>query len=271
MEAGGLLSGSSARTARDRGASLAARLRRDWPPALKTAPEDDRRAPILAALMFIRSGAETSPRQLKIIGHLGPGTAEEAATLQSGLAAGERLPLLSLSAPTLARLSPERRSLVKRVVLSLMAANGKLNLFEAAAGLMLKKSLGLTFLPPAAAEPAAGYFDEIKKTQAGVGQVLSALAHTGGRGPAEAEAAFKAAWVHFNQWPPQAPAPRETLTIQSLLANLEYLAAGTDQIKRNLILAAVTSALHEPPATEPEYEFLWALAAALEVDLPMGG
>jgi hypothetical protein len=184
-----------------------------------------------------------------------------------------RLPLLSLAAPALRRLGPEEKENLNRLIRALIAADGRLSLFEVAAAQTLKKSLGLSLYKAAgegAGDPPTPPLDYTRQLQSDAALLLSALAHAGSEDPEEARAAFQAAAAHLSdQWPPLPFRPRNEIKIRDLPPLLDRLAQAPGRTKGLLTAAAVTWVYHDQTVTPGEYELLRALAAALDRPLPL--
>ena len=249
--------------------SAAQKLFAEIPESLRGAADDPARVPALVAAVFLHHDPGLKEAQRKIItGLLNAETAARAFEYKAILKEEMRLPLLGLVSPTLKLIDQACRDQLGRTVKALAAADGKLDLFEIAALQILKKPLGLA--PPASSGTgmnAPG--DYVKMLQEDVVTVLSILAHVGTEDYEEARLAFSAGLVHFNQWPSFAIAPAEVATARELSRALDRLGNAPERIKKLLVLATVTTALHDHQVTQKEYELLRALAAALDTPLPL--
>jgi hypothetical protein len=246
------------------------RLLESLPGELRAAAADPGAAPLLAAAVFLQN--DDPPTAAKQTALIRQALGEEAALRAAGfgllMTPDSRLPLLGLAAPALKRLAEKEK--MNRLVKALIAADGRLSLFEVAAAQVLKKSLGLTLGSPAGGAASSPPLDFSRQLQGDVALLLSALAHAGSDDPLEAEAAFKAAAAHFSsQWPPLPFRPRDGIKTRDILPLLDRLARAPGQIKARLTAAAVTCIYHDQKVTPGEYELARALAAALDRPLPL--
>ena len=249
--------------------TAAKKLFSEIPEELRGAADDPVRAPALVASVFIHNDPGLEAAQLKIItGLLNAETASKSFAYKALLRDEMRLPLLGLVSPTLKLLDQAGRDQLGRAVKALAAADGKLDLFEIAALQILKKNLGLA-APALSGIGMNAPGDYVKMLQEDVVTVLSILAYIGTEDPEEARLAFSAGLVHFNQWPSFAIAPAEVATAQELSRALGRLGSAPERIKKLLVLATVATALHDHRVTQKEYELLRALAAALDIPLPL--
>ena len=253
------------------GQSLAAaqKLFSEIPPGLREAARDPARVSVLTAAVFIQDEPTLKAKQLALITRfVNGGSAGLAVEYKAGLRDEMRLPLLGLAAPTFKKVDLAGRERLGRLVKALVAADGKLDLFEIAACQILKKPLNLA--PAAAGGNGLNSLGEyVKILQEDVVTFLSILAHIGTDNPGDARAAFSAGLAHFNQWPAFEIAPPEVATSGELARALGRLGAAPDRIKNTLVLASVTVALDDHQVTQKEYELLRALAAALDTPLPL--
>ncbi|MDR1045325.1 MAG: M48 family metalloprotease [Candidatus Adiutrix sp.] len=253
-----------------RGLEVAGRLYNSIPETLREALGDPGRAGALTAAVFIESQGETRDRQLNFVERLlGLPAARQAADFQPLIPENLRLPLLGLLSPALKRLGEDERRKLGRTVRALVAADGKVDLFEVAACQILKKTLSLSLSPPAPEpEPPHRYLDNLRED---VVTLLSILAYVGHAGDGEARSAFEAGYVHFTPWwPPCDIAPRTVTTSRELVLALDRLSrTAPERMKSVLVLAALSAALHDQKVGPKEYELLRALAAALDIPLPL--
>ena len=250
------------------------RLFESLPEELRAAAQDQ--APLLAAAVFIQNEEpETLGRQSGLIQAFWGGAegAKQAAELSRLMNEEARLPLLSLAAPALKRLKSAEKERLCRLIQALIAADGRLSLFEVAAAQILKKSLGLSLSPQRSAGPPrpVTILEFSRQLQSDAAFLLSALAHTGADDPEAARAAFQAGAAHLSsQWPPLAFRPRAEIKIRDLPPLLDRLGQTPGQIKNRLAAAVIACAWHDHKVTPREYELVRALAAALDRPLPLG-
>ncbi len=237
---------------------------------LKEAAVDLDRIPALAAAVLLDDQPDLRQNQLNLIERiLGPKAAQAADRLKERMQNEERLPLLNLAAPGLRALNTEVKSKIILAVKSLIAADKKLDLFELAAGLILEKYLDLHILSPAENPIQRGTYDPLAY-QTEVVVVLSVLCYVGlkHKEGADAKLPFIDAMSCFTQWLPAHILRRNELGTKALLAALCRLKGAPENIKRTLMLAAVTAALHDREVNPGEYEILAALGAVMDVPSP---
>ena len=256
-----------------RSLELSRRLFEKIPQELRQAADDAGLAAALIASIFLSDDLTIHDRQLTIVSEtLGADNADRARHFKSMMENEHRLPLLGLSSPTLGGLSADAGQTLSRTVTALVAADGRLDLFEIAALQILKKRLNIRFGSSADAEEesADGPGGYIGQVQYSVVMILSALARLGGRRNSEekAETAFRAGLVHFNQWPSFDILPQGAVTSKKLVLALDKLGQAPVKVRNTMILAAVSTALEDNFISADEYELLRALAAAMDIPLP---
>ena len=246
------------------------RLLTGLPVELRAAAENPDAAPALVAAVFLQNDdSATAARQAGLIkAALGDEAAGRAAGLSLGLDDENRLPFLCLAAPSLRRLGLEEKKKLNRLIMSLIAAAGRISLFEVAAAQTLKKSLGLCLAGTAA--KTAPPLDFTRQLQSDAALLLSALAHAGADGPEEARATFQAAAAHFSSlWPPLPFRPRNEIKIKDLPPLLDRLSQAPGRIKDRLTIAALAAVFHGSQVTPREYALVRALAAVWDRPLPL--
>ena len=224
----------------------------------------------LVVSIFLHDG-ELRARQLSITeNYLGPEAAGAAEKLRTDFGDQLRLPLLGLASPTLKGFSPEQKGRLAKTVKELIACDGKLDLFEIAAWQILKKALGL---PTASgkAQAATDLGNYLETLQKDTVKVMSIMAYLGTADDSLARQAFLVGMGQFNQWPLFDIIPRNTATSKELAIALERLGAASNHLKNKLVGAVITTALFDHQVNQKEYELLRALAAALDVPLPIMG
>ena len=233
---------------------------------LKATTEPAFAAPLVAAI-FSRN-ADFKAAHLEIIRNgLGPEAAAWAEEFQPLMTDSFRLPLLSLTAPALKAFNADQRLRLAKTVKELIEADGRLDLFAIAAWQILKKHLGLA-KPKAYSYQSglAGFMGGIQKDAV---TIVSAMAHLGSNSREEAEAAFAVGMTHFTQWPSFDLLSNDAVTSKELALALDRFSGAPEKIKNMLVLATVGTALHDHQITQKEYELLRALAAALDIPLPL--
>ncbi len=262
------------------------------PEELRAAASDPDRVSALVAAAFLHDDPDLAAGQREIMEKLlGPALADEAGARKAQLGDRARLPLLELAVPTLKGLDETARLNLARTIKALAAADRKLDLFEVAAIQIVKKALPLGQAETPAAAPV-GAADYLKTLQEDVVLVLSILAYLGAADPGEggalpqpqngaaaagteaapvshvadeARSAFAAGLAHVTHWPPYDLVPRELATARELARALDRLGRAPVKIRDRLVLASVSTALHDRRITPKEDELLRALAAALGI------
>jgi len=239
------------------------------PVSMREAADDVGQVAILVAAVFVHSDAELKRRQKLVIEkRLGDEAAARAMGLKSQMEEKHRLPLLSLASPTLKTLIQEDKDTLSRLIKNLVAVDGKLDLFEIAACQILKKSLGAIF--PAGKDDqkaeSVKYYDRVRQE---VVTVVSLLAGLDAQSETEAQAVFSSAMSGFKQWPPQRMLPRQQISSKLLMSSLDFLSEAPLQVRKTLIRAAASACLNKENLTIEQYQLLRALAAAVDVALPL--
>ncbi len=261
------------------------------PGELRRAVDDPARVAALTAALFLPDDPAAVRRQLEIIRHfLGEEAAGAAAGFKPLLAEALRLPLLALAAPKLRLLPPEERRRLDRAARSLTEADGQLGpewgiappksglaetdrpgtgsiasppyFFEIAARRLLNKYLGLT-------NRSTEAIQEPRVIREDLYTVLSVMAGLSGNAPGIADEALAAGLARLPDWAFAGPARRRTVEARELAEALERLGRTRLETRRRLVRAAAEVAGHDRVVTRSEYDLLRALAAALELPLPL--
>ena len=249
------------------GMTAATSLCKEIPAKLLKATTEPAFADPLIAAIFCRN-ADFKAAHLEIIrSGLGPEAAAWAEDFQPLMADSFRLPLLSLATPALKAFNAEQRLRLAKTIKELIEADGKLDLFEIAAWQILKKHLGLT--KPKSYSYQSGLAGLAGSIQKDAVTIVSAMAHLGSDSREKAEAAFAVGMTHFTQWPSFDLLPSDAVTSKELALALDRFSGVSEKIKNTLVLATVGAALHDHQITQKEYELLRALAAALDIPLPL--
>ena len=256
---------------------LSQRLYEKMPSELRSAVDDPGLISSLIAAVFLHDEPESRRCQEDIISRLlGADNLERAIKFKGLMEPCHRLPLLGLSSPVLVSLSEEARNTLAKTITSLISADGRLDLFEIAALQILKKRLKIKLVSEPAEEEGPGQAlsrvsNYTESIQAAVVVVISVMARLSERrdGDEKVKEAFRIGMVHFNQWPDFEILSRSEATSKDLLLALNHLEQAAPQnIRNSLVLAAISTALHDSFISLEEYELLRALAAALDVPLP---
>jgi Zn-dependent protease with chaperone function len=250
------------------------------PPSLRDAAHDEAGAQALIfALLLTGRGAERQEggggddvreRQLDLIATYGGadmvrGTIALAATV-AGTGADARLAMVDLALPSLHALSEPRAVAFRRTAQWLVRADDRVDMFEYALVHILARHLR-TVEPPGAG--LGRRVHSFKPLREDAQLVLSAIAHSGARTVAEAEAAFAAAAERL-------PGPAHPLAIQPpgaidlprmdrAIQRLETAAPG---VRRRFVDACAHCVAFDGRVLPAEAETLRAVAEALDCPLP---
>jgi len=175
-----------------------------------------------------------------------------------------KIPLVQQSLPALRQLSANQYRTFRQIIENLVAADGKVDLFEYTLRSLLLNDLDIHFglMPHNPPKMSA-----IKTAAAPMVSILSKLAYTGHTDKAEIEKAFKVGLVEFGIT--GFLLPPESCTFSNFDAALKKLSQFTPEIKKKMIAAftACISADHE--ITHREGELLRTICATLGCPLPM--
>ena len=224
---------------------------------------------VIYALLLSRDDAETQARQwgllqVRIQPPLIAQTRKLAEQAQV-LCPEARLPLVDLAVPALKRISPRQYADFRQMVEVLVAADGKVDLFEYCLRVVLLGYLDVHFRLK---RPPAVRYRTPQAVAAPMGLVLSALAYAGQSRPEDIERAFQAGAAALGT--PAELTPRGRCTFAAMDAALAELAQAAPQVKRAIISAAVATVSADGVITLEESELLRAIAAALACPVPLG-
>ena len=232
------------------------------PEPLRQAATDPVDAPALMLALFMKNEAGLQRRQLQLISHfLHEQTAAKASYFKSLINDQMRLPLLSLSAPTLKLVRPEVKRGLMRVSAALIDEEAGADMFEVAALRLLNKYLGFKKQSAETGDTAATLSDDVVT-------VLSFAAVAGCADSEIVRQAFAAGAAHFTGWPPMTPQAGSATDSHKLADSLDRLVYADENDRRRLLLAVADVVAYDQVLTEIEYDILRSLAAALEMPLP---
>lgn len=240
------------------------------PPAISKALGNPDSLSALLASLWLEEGPDLLARQTELIRDcLGPAGAQMALEyrriLAGALSQPARLPILDLAAPALRAWPQDRAARLTGLVNSLAAADGFINLSELAAALVLANILS-------AAAPEQKPRRRVSNREAApfAADLLAIAAHQAR--PGEAEKLYSRAIAFLEGSADKdslAFKGPECLRVDRLQAALEKLAGSGPGFKRNVVLAILNL---EPDrgAAGRSYELVRAVAAALNVPIPLG-
>jgi len=209
----------------------------------------------------------TQARQWQILqGQVEPPLIQETQRLAGqieGLAPEGRLPLADLAMPALKRSSPQQYAAFRQAVEALVAADGKVELFEYCLQLLVFTYLDVHY---GLKKPPAIRYRTLDAVARPAVVVLSSLAYAGQTRPEEVQRAFQAGIRGFLGQ--AALLPPGECTFQGFDAALAELAQAVPMVKRDLIAAMTRCIAADGQATLKESELLRAVAAALACPMP---
>jgi len=180
------------------------------------------------------------------------------APLVDPLADEARQPLVDVALPALKRLAGVQYTAFRESVEALVAADGKMDLFEYLVSGVLLRSLDVHFgrIPA----PAVRY-RAITPLVPSLATVLSTLAHAGQDSPAEVQQAFQQGVAAAGK--PMALVPQEECTLQALDAALGQLAQAAPQVKKRIVGAAAACVGADGKVTPKEGALFRVVASVL--------
>lgn len=235
-------------------------------PDLVMACHDSLGAEVVIFALLLDSSSDIRQKQLGML----PETAQaELATILpiiQALSAFDRLPVAELALTGLRQLSPSQQSAFLQSLDRLVAADGRIDLFEMALRKMVNRRLaqwgGVRRRPPSSGVPPM--------TRAAALQVLlSGLAYSGQGGEAAAaDRAFEAGWSKLPNLPTASLLPPVECTVGHLDRALDTLEREAPLLKRRILDAALESVSTDGQLTAREAEVVRAVADTLDCPLP---
>ncbi len=258
------------------------------PPGLREAAREPGRAPALVCGLLLAADPAIRSRQLTLVAeHAGADTAAALNALlvapqpgegglvapqpgEGGLVAGlaaeeARLPLLQLAMPALRQLDADALAALLKTLDELVRADGEVTPFEFALQKMLARQLSLATEPNHRVDFYS--FDALARD---IAVVLSVFARVGSNDEAAAATACAAGAAQLRQIESQlALIPADACGLAALDTAFDRLAAASPFIKQRTLLAAAQVIGADGVVTVQEGELHRALAAALDVPLPL--
>ncbi len=246
-------------------------LTQSLPPALNEAVHSEQAHLAVLFTLLCADNAPARERQLETVGEeWGDGAR---AALEKWLAADweltppQRLPLLELALPALRHRPHEQLHALRETVHRLIAADGRISVFEFALGQLFDAYLRDVLHPGAAGSGRARINAE---KVAGIQLLLSVTARAGADNDDSAGAAAYAAGMarlYRNNAPPPYGVPMDWPgALEAALPRLDRLSPGN---KRRLVEAMLTTVSHNGRVNPAEAELLRAFAATLHVPIPL--
>jgi Zn-dependent protease with chaperone function len=239
------------------------------PESLDAAAHTPELAPaVLAALLIVGDEAAVRARQDADIARIfDPATVERARALVTSCAAlhpMQRLPLAEIAFGSLRRLPADDLRRTRDLVEALVAADGRVSLFEYCLGYLLRQQIGEA-LAPGRSRPSGRR--SLKDEERHVGWLLSLLAREGHSEASAVEQAYASGVAELAG----VISPRLASTTD-WQASLESTLGQLDRLKpaaKSLLVAAMTGAvMHDQRIDVAEAELLRTACAALHCPLP---
>jgi Zn-dependent protease with chaperone function len=240
----------------------------ELPPALLAAAREPFTAQALICALLLSRGDETvRARQLQLLQtQSAPPLWQQTQLLQAlvrPLSEAAALPLVNLSIPALKKSSPQQYVRFRQVVEALVAADGKVDLFEYSLRTVLVSYLDVHF---GLKKPPAVRYRTAEAVARPATVVLAMLAYVGQSAPEDVEQAFRAGANGLLGQP--ALPPSEQCTLDAFDVALLELAQASPKLKRDLIAAVTACIAADGQVTVKEGELLRAICAALACPVP---
>jgi len=248
---------------------FAAMLSASFPDPVQQAAHSPEWAPAALCLVLLDNDPDIREQQLLIIAtRLGADTERQCRYLAGQLPRIEpqqRLPLAELCLPALKRRPPEELQKLGEAIDALIAADGKVALFEYAIGRMLRMHINDSLNP---ADARTHGNRRLTRMQGEAAALLHAVAAVGHQDEQAVKDAFRAGLERAgiqHEW--EAPAGSDWRA--ALDQTLEPLDKLNPSGKQALIEALVATITNDHQVTLEETEILRAICAALHVPLPL--
>ncbi len=185
------------------------------------------------------------------------------ATQIDQLAEDARLPLVDVALPALKKLTGDQYAAFRDNVEALVAADGKMDLFEYAVRTVLLQALDVHFRR---AKPPAIRYHAVTPLLSPMTAVLSTLAYAGQETPEEAQRALDQAAGAIGK--PMAILAREECGLRAFDDALKLLAQASPQVKKKIVSAAAACVGADGKVTVKEGELFRVVAAMLGCPMP---
>jgi len=176
-----------------------------------------------------------------------------------------RLPLLQLSLPALARLSPAQYAEFDRNIQALIESDEEVDLFEYALQKVARRHLAARFTPR---PPPIVQFYSLRPLLHDCAVLLSIISHSGHTEEAEASKAFASGAQRFGSGNPVQMLPLSECDLGAVDTALARLAQASAAIKKSVIEACSLAAATDGSLQVYEAELLRAIADSLECPIP---
>jgi len=248
--------------------TYAQQLMEGLPQQVVTAAQEPHGARAVIYALLISEETEVHRKQLeRLASHGDRGIGDETQRLMphvKSLSGRVRLPLIDLIVPTLRKLTADQYNNFKQNVEALVAADGKIDLFE-----WLLKRIVLRHLEPHFApvpKNRVQYYAP-KRLEPDCSLLLSALADVGHRDTDMAQQAFaQAAEVLGLPWLTMSPA--DQCKLSALDRTLDVLLKTSPKVKRSLVQSCVACVSLDQKITVEEAELLRGICDCLDCPMP---
>ncbi|MFN3167069.1 MAG: M48 family metallopeptidase [Phycisphaeraceae bacterium] len=238
------------------------------PSVLKQAAREPFGARAVVYVMLLDRDAAVRDKQLRRLAeHADPAVTKlthQLAEAAASLPNESRLPLIDLAIPALRELSDKQYEAIKDNVEQLIAADGRLDLFEWTLKRLLLHHLDAHFKP--GPDPAVRYYN-LKPLAEPCAIVLSALAHIGQRDAAAARSAFDAGTAQLGLSGLNMR-ERGRVDLREVGRSLDKLVQASPREKKKLIRACARAISADGAVTRGEGELMRAIADSLNVPMP---
>lgn len=239
------------------------------PGALRDALHDPFSCRAVIAALLLDRDVQVRARQLQLVrtkmGDLSHQESNQLAPLVEAQGPAARLPLIEIAGNTLQDLSPSQYQTFREVVIELIKADEKIDLFEFVLQRVLLRHLDQHFhghKPPKVLYPAIG------GVRNEVSNLISALSHLGHADQAGARSAFDKASSAFAAEKILVPRARGECSLKQIGEALDKVAQSSPAVKKRVLKAALVSVMADGFVTVAEGELLRAIADSIDCPLP---
>jgi Zn-dependent protease with chaperone function len=252
----------------------ASRLLRSVPASVRDAAHDPEGASALLFALLLHDGGPAASAQLNAIRVFGgdglPPRVQELARLTRPLGPAARLPLLDVLLPALrgGELSPDQGRRVYGTAQALVAADGRMDMFELAMLHVLGRQLAAGERGYEAAERGSEVHS-LPPLRPQIEAVLTTLAWSGVDDAGAAAGAFAAGAASLPELAGRLTIrARDAVSLEEIDEALGRLRAAAPGVRRRIIAACVHTVAHDDLVDVEEAELLRALAEALDAPMP---
>lgn len=239
------------------------------PDTLRAALHDPFSCRAVVAALLLDSDTEIRARQLQIVhSKLGDLSHQEMirfAPQVEAQGAAARLPLVEIAKNTLQDLSPSQYQTFREVVIELVKADNKVDLFEFALQRVLIRRLDQHFQGH---KPLKVLYPAIGGVKNEVSDLISALSHLGHSDDAEVRSAFEQASAAFAVEKLLVLRSRGECSLKRIGEALDKLSQSSVAVKKRVLNAATVSVIADGIVTTAEGELLRAIADSLDCPMP---